>query len=343
MPNAYTSLSAKSKVMYRHRLNASDYEELIKKRSVSDIVAYLKQQPGYAKLLENVNETQIHRAQLEKLLKKKTFDASKKFQFFAWDGVEHYLKLLNVKNEVKILKLVARYFNTHTPSTLMPDIEFYKDAVLYLDVDKIMGVKSYGELCESVKGTPYEKILSRFAAAGEQLDLFSIETELDGFYLSLMWHQKDKLLHGADLKDVTHSLGTEIDLVNIMSTLRAKTYYQQTQELLYALIIPYHYHLRREALVALVDAKSADEALSLVAQTRYAPVFESSSPTQWEKNVADYLYRLYLADLKRTDSIGCILSYLHLTEIEVANIIALTEGVRYELAPEEIKTYLVGV
>ena len=62
------AISAKARAIYGRRLTAADYQELTRQRTVSDVAAYLKANPGYGAYLAGIDEMQIHRGQLELLL-----------------------------------------------------------------------------------------------------------------------------------------------------------------------------------------------------------------------------------------------------------------------------------
>ena len=56
---------AKARSMYGKHLTPESYDELLKKRTVNDVVSYLKSETAYGPILEGLKETSIHRGQLE--------------------------------------------------------------------------------------------------------------------------------------------------------------------------------------------------------------------------------------------------------------------------------------
>ena len=57
-------IAAKARSMLGEQLSAQDYEELLHKRSVAEIAAYLKNVTSYAHALKDVRENNIHSGQL---------------------------------------------------------------------------------------------------------------------------------------------------------------------------------------------------------------------------------------------------------------------------------------
>ena len=64
---------AKTRAMYGSCLKKQNYADLLACHSVGEIAAYLKQNTAYAAVLQDINETTIHRRHLEALLKRKLF------------------------------------------------------------------------------------------------------------------------------------------------------------------------------------------------------------------------------------------------------------------------------
>ena len=106
-----------------------------------------------------------------------------------------------------------------------------------IPLDKLSEAQTVPEILEVLKDTHYYRVLQKLEKS-EQVSLFDFEMTLDLYYFSIIWKQKDKLLKGRDLDLLTRSLGSKIDLLNMMWIYRAKKYYQLTEASIYALLIP---------------------------------------------------------------------------------------------------------
>ena len=65
---SYSGLSTKIRAMQSKLIGEQQYQEIAQMDSVIQIVAYLKKQPGYARLWADLDENSLHRGDVEKLL-----------------------------------------------------------------------------------------------------------------------------------------------------------------------------------------------------------------------------------------------------------------------------------
>ncbi len=63
------AIATKARAMYGARVTAADCEELVKKRSVGEVAAYLRDNTHYREVLTQVDPSAIHRGQLENFLR----------------------------------------------------------------------------------------------------------------------------------------------------------------------------------------------------------------------------------------------------------------------------------
>lgn len=67
------AILAKARTMYGRRLTDKDYEDLLACKTVPEVATYLKNETVYSEILSGLNENDVHRGQLETLLRKKIF------------------------------------------------------------------------------------------------------------------------------------------------------------------------------------------------------------------------------------------------------------------------------
>ena len=71
--NPSSAVISKARSKYGRRITDRDYKALIKCSNVAGVVNYLKNHTHYSDILNKINETEVHRGQLETLIKQKIF------------------------------------------------------------------------------------------------------------------------------------------------------------------------------------------------------------------------------------------------------------------------------
>ena len=109
----YSAIAAKLKAMYSKFLTRDDYEQLLERKSVNDICSYLKSTPGYGEVLEQVNERDIHRGQMEILLEQEMVDEYVRLYNFMDNSKRTVMEFWFMRREIAFLKREIRYIYTH--------------------------------------------------------------------------------------------------------------------------------------------------------------------------------------------------------------------------------------
>ncbi len=338
----YSGLSTKIRVMTGRMLTTEDYEELLKKKAVSDVATYLKSQTEYKTILGEVNENTIHRGKLEQIFKNSLMNDYMKLFRFIRGNAKEFLRFAFLRYEIEDLKILLRVLETEHNTQLVHDSLLFLKRYSTVDIDKLSSSKNIQEFIQNLKGSVYYNILSPFIVNTQHLNLFSVEMSLDMYFFSLIWKQKEKLLRGQDKKIIDRSFGSEIDILNMLWIYRCKKFYQMPKEIIYSYIIPHRYKLKKAQIVSMVEAKDYEEVRKIIQATKYADVFGGENDHYFERNFTYYVNKMHKCFLRQNHfSIASLMSYLHLKEIEIHNIISITEGIRYNLKPEEIRKYIV--
>ncbi len=70
---SYSGVSTKIRAMSSHLVTEEQLQEIVRFSDVPQVAAYLKKTPEYAKAWSDLDENNLHRGQIEKLLKKSIF------------------------------------------------------------------------------------------------------------------------------------------------------------------------------------------------------------------------------------------------------------------------------
>lgn len=341
----YGAVSGKTRAMAGKLLKPHDYHEIIQKKTVNEVAAYLKYNTHYSEVLADINEAEIHRGQLENVLRRQYVRDYEKLAHFSTKSQKKFINLLYLKLEIENLKLLLRLFEAgHADYSVLEESLLFLSRNEKLDVHKLALSKNLGEFISALKGTDYAEVLRPYASMDQDARLFHLEMALDLYYLRKLHDVSTHLLSGSDRKIAMELNGIEIDFFNIMWIYRIKKYYKFDRELIYTYIMPYYGKIRRSTVDALISAKNPDEFLKVLEGTPYAEFFADEEEGAFERRYNDFLYRIHRKRfVQQPFSVASIISYLKLREFELNNIISAIEGIRYRLAPEEIRKFIIGI
>jgi len=340
----YGAMSGKTRAMAGRLLKPHDYQEIMLKRSVNEVAAYLKYNTHYSAVLADINEADIHRGQLENILRHEYINDYVKLMRFSSGSRKTFLNLLYMKLEIENIKLLLRLFEAGSADqTLLEESLPFLSRHEELDIQKLALSKSLEEFLAGLRGTDYAEVMRPYVTMGQETRLFHLEMALDLYYFRKVQETALGLLHGEDKRLAMEFNGIEIDVFNIFWIYRIKTFYHFDKELIYTYIVPYYYRLKRAIIDDLVSAKNFDEFRQVLERTPYARFFDGDGPGAYERRYGEYLYELHRKRfVHQPFSIACLISYLKLKEFELNNIISIIEGIRYKLAPEEIRKFVTG-
>lgn len=341
----YSAVAAKLKAMYARFLDKKDYEELLSKRSVGDVCAYLKSMSGYSDVLSDVDEREIHRGVMELILENNVMDEYIRIYKFVDKEKRSLLSFWFMQREVEFLKREIRYIynNEKRSSDEVNQGRFDAFFETHTKIDKsiMQSASSLDDCIRACADTPYAMPLGRAASIGA--DFFSMGAVLDSFLYSRVWREAHKKLKNGQLKLFEELIGSKIDMLNLMWIYRGKKYYGFPSEIIFTYLLPVRHRVSEESLRAAVHAPDAEKAVEIVVgQTPYGELFDGISSGSFpEEN-----YRTMYARTARkifvnhTESLAAIFAYLVLKQFETDNITTVTEGVRYGLNPGAISGHV---
>ena len=322
--------------MKRTSLSAKEYETMSRLSSVSEVAAFLKNNTRYAAVLKQADTDTIHRSTLESLLKGQLQYDLKALLSFSSPSAKFFLNIFDIKEEISNLKIFLRYLFTES-------IDLYKreNIFIFKTFSGLKNVNNFNEFAESMANTPYYKVFKPFINFPEKQNLFEIETALDAFYNRICRKYIKKYLSKNEAKAALYSFGIRTDLDTVMFIIRAKKYYSFSPKQIYPYITSRPCRLKEKDITAMVSSKTADEVISVLQNTAYKNIF-SEDLRFFERNVHKYILENHRNLYRKNPySIEAILCYISFKEIEIKNITAVIEGIRYGLAPENIREHLI--
>lgn len=340
----FSGIVTKIRAMQSKLLSPEDFESISNLKNVTEVVLYLKQTPSYGKLFRNIDENTLHRGDIEKVLIQSLYDDYSRIYLFSGLEIRNFLKMYLKRYEVDLINYCSRIVFNHyqEPFDLSHKKDFF-NKYSQISIEKLMTARTMEELVDTLQGTEYYAPLRQLQEHSKPT-LFDYDLALDLYYFSAIWKEKKKVLKKNDLEVFTRDSGTKIDLLNLQWIYRAKKYYHMEPAAIYSLIIPIHYHLRKDLLKELVESSSLEEFLTCMEKTHYARKYQFDNSHTIEKLYADCLNHLYRTDRRHSPySISAINTYLFLKEEEIKRLTTTLECIRYGLTPQETVEYAGGV
>ena len=327
---SYSGIATKLRAMQNKLLTSDNFRELSEVASVPLAVAFLRQRPSYAEALAPLDDHNLHRGQIEKLLMNSVYRDFGRIYRFANQEQRIFLDLYFKRYEILIVKNCLNTILDRRGINL--DISLFKtffDHHSKLNISLLADSSSTEEFINNLKGTEFYKPLSQMTNI-ENPTLFDYEIALDLYYFGLLWKKKDKFLSKSDLALVTNTFGNQIDLLNLQWIHRSRKFYNMSHPAIYALIIPVTYRLKKTDISALVEAENDDAFRGALAKTYYGLQYPQLAPDTLETMYSFIMRKILSRETKQNPySVASLYRYLHAKEHEVQRIIIALECIRY--------------
>lgn len=342
---SFGAITAKTRVMYGRMLTSNDYEQLLSKNSVADIISYLKTETYYSNILKNVLPEHCHRGNVENILESSMMDEYVKIAKQINGKEAKLFKLICSKFEINYLLQLAMSFVKSTWQGNHLNVPEFIIKHSDIDFKKLLNVTSFDGLIDTLQGTDYYPFFKNISKnENGQYDITSVEISLHSFYFERLYKAIKKDIPKDSQKFFMDLIGSETDLKNIIRIMRIKKNFDYSKEQIYAFLIPVNHKIKKQDISNLVDSKNYEEFTSLLKNTKYDKLFYENDFEYPEEYFYEYNYRLCKKIMKTgAPSMNIPIAYLWLKEFEIRNIVNIIEACRYNLPSEETCKHLIGV
>lgn len=343
MALAYASnaIFSKARAMYGKRLKENDYAKLLSCTTVPEILSCLKSIEKYAPLLNKLSEKDIHRGQLEEVLRQQLFQDYESLCRYEITVGEDFSKYTLMKAEIGQIMNFLTLLNGGNPHDFYSTLPKFFLKISSINLAAMSNVNNYDEFLNVLGKSVYAKILAPFKPKnGKLVNLSDVENALYNHMFKTVYEIINKT-SGAERNDLRKIFDTEIDLRNFSRILRLKKYYKLEAHEIRKQLLPFG-SLKEKQLDMLCNAQDSKELFALMQQTSAGRII---SKLEYSFSCEIPRRALYEESYKRmyfsVNPSVVLVAYYALAETETDNIIHIIEGVRYNVDPEKVKSLLI--
>jgi V/A-type H+-transporting ATPase subunit C len=264
-----------------------------------------------------------------------------------------FVSALLLRYEVELVKNALRLWFDRVVRGRSTDISvayLYTGALnQHIDLDGIVNALNEEELLSVLKGSPYQEIVRKnLGVMKTEGHIFSLETELDGFFYQRLF-EAIQLLNKKDRRIAERILHVEIDLQNIDRIVRFVSFYGSAARTRFSLFLPGG-SIKQETLEEAYRQEGAEEAMSVLLSENYsgyrAFTGEHHSGLYARLSLVEGLLRQILDDeVKRLlygypFTIGTVIAYVFLKRREINLLIRMINAKYYGLSEEKLREVL---
>ncbi len=336
------AIYAKCRSFFGERLTPADYDEMMKKTSVTEVAAYLKENTHYRQVLSEADEKAIHRGQLENLLRNEKFriyeriiryDARREGDFY------HYIYL---REEIDQLINLLMYLSGGCDGEYIYRYSDYLKKHSSYNLDQVVRARSFDQLLEALEGTPYAKILERDRPQeGERFDLAACERNLNTYYYRNLLQTIDREFSGEPRKALHRLFLERIDAENIAGAYRLRRFFKNTPDSIRLNLLPFDTPSKK-LVDEIISAATPGELEQILRRSQLGEMMEEGD-IQFIENVTHRLRnhrsRRYIWYSSHPPVV--MVALMTQLDLELENLINIIESIRYGLNPAEMKKLLV--
>ncbi len=344
MSYAMQAMIPKARGMYAKALSNADYLEMMRRRSVPELAAFLRRHPYFEKSLSAL-ASNPHRGQLEELLDKDTFGKYEQLRHYYFEK-DDFSYFYADERELEILLQKAYQLNvgiTGKSTTLCPAHLLGKT---YTDLFALSTTKSLQDMKRVLKKghSPYVRIFSDHLEEDPQLKNFpGLEAQMWREYYRRLFLRIDESFEGRERENVRRLFLQQVENFNIRVIYRIKCSFNDVfdEAGIRSKLLPMKTRLTRSQLDALVRAKNRDEFLQVYRKIPFIPKDVPEEPEQFSIMGDRELLLLAQQILHMSTSPAAVMAaFTELARLQKENVVNIIEGVRYGMKPEQMELLL---
>lgn len=332
----YGAMSAKVLTLYGRLLKDEDWRRLYDCRTVGDIYSHLRGQKGWSAAMSALPPSptpQMFALAVDKAL---YTDFKKLYNFSSLDDKEYFRFFIHRLEYESILSAIVetRAEERAPRSSAITELMRSHGSI---DINALDQAKSFSAVLAAVRGSIYEKPLSEMKPdpATGMPSYWEAGVLLENTYFKATFTFLTKRYKGSGAAPLREMIGTEADLLNILSIIRLLRNFPASLERADDLLIPVYNRLKPDLCHALKTARSEAEAFEILKRSPFASSFENADPRNLEALYYTTMEKFCRKLVKSVEpDIGVPQAYLILKELECKKLMRVVEAVGFGLDPK---------
>jgi V/A-type H+-transporting ATPase subunit C len=335
----FSYINAKIRSLKGQLLGQSDYENLLKARGYHGLAECLR----FTSYCKNIGENISSYDELIEIYYKNILKDYVKVIDSLSGNIRHLVYQLYQRYELENLKVILRaicYYRQKekTKRLLFPFIKYHN-----FSINDLLASKDLFELIQRLKGTWYhEPLVNSFYRFENEGETFPLEMALDLSYYKQIWEIISSLSR-KDQKITKAILGLQLDALNIMWIMRFKERFHFSPEEILNYSLVYGTYISKNIRKKLAYSVNQKDIISNLEGTPYKKILQGiDDPEIGYVKLLQYTLLLVKKNWHRYPfQIGTILDYIFLKEMEIKDLITITEGKRIGIPEKNINLYMV--
>ena len=327
--------ATKVKAMYAKRLTPEDFASIAAKRSVPDVVDYLKAHPGWRGAFDGTFD-ETRRGPLEAGLRR--YLLSEYMRILHYIGRQDRFIIYDrvLRTDMEQIMLFLRHAQAGRAVDYKVDLPALFLRQSRIDYGLLSRATTYIDMLGAVKNTRFHGSLSRLPADESGFpDYMSVEMIMRNHYYRELMDMVEKRYRGRVYKLLREAVGAQADMINLTIITRVRKFFPEQLDAVIPMLLPVRYKLSPAFVNRLYTAKTDEAAEALLRSSPYGKAFTSQQITHIEEYYYQFLYDFNRKILKQgIPTIYTPAAYLGLRDVELKNLIATIECVRYGVRPE---------
>ena len=336
--NPASAIIAKIKTKYGKRMTDKDFRAMVKCESVGDVVQYLKSYTHYQVFLDKVSND-IHRGNLEQLIRERQFEELLtlcKYNQGDTPVTKYILRSTEISELMKFITLLS----IGRPREYLFSLPLYFTQHTDIALEKLSSIHSHKELVSVLERTDYATILRQFPPDDNgDYDLAAIEDALENDNLDQLYTDIGSIKNKKDRNELIKLFDTLSDYQNYSRIIRLKKNYHLSNEEIRKHLLRYG-KLTGKNLDRILSKEEYEEIREELKRTgvgKKAKTIDADSEMAVQGSFEMCRRQLYFS----TNPEIVLLAYRIVSLTELNNVIAVVEGVRYQIEPDKILEILI--